>query len=279
MTYVYRAGASDSADALAKALKATRIRALDGITLGKGDVVVCWGAQLENVPAGVTVLNGPSLKRKFTDIRLLTKANVRTVQATEEKPKDLNDPVTAKLKDLENFIKASANGTRDVIKAVLPAIGVRVSAIKKELDKPWAGSTDWFGREDDHSRASDLITPPKKPDYWVKREEFVKEYRVHSFDGLSIRAGHKVIKAGFKNPSPWIRSWESGWDMDYSGVKPPVREIAAKAVKALGLTFGAVDIGETAKGELVVLEVNRAPALDGGEIPAYVRAFERWMRS
>lgn len=277
MTYVYRPGAAESADALAKALKGKRIVSLSGATFQKGDVVLCWGAQCAEIGGGVTVLNGPSLKRKSTDIRLLTKAGVRTVETSRTRPVGIGDPIFKLVVALRDQIGTIAD-RGDVVR-LLPDLGKRLSALKTESAKAWKDPIEWLGREDDHSRGTDLISPPKKPDYWVKREEFVTEYRVHAFDGYSIRAGEKVKSSKTKTHHPWIKSWETGWDLSYVGVTPKVRAIAIAAIKALGLTFGAVDIGETAKGELVVLEVNRAPALDGGEIPAYVRAFERWVRA
>lgn len=279
MTYVFRPAASDSADALATAIKAKRITAITGAAIQKGDVVLCWGAQCDNQGRTITVLNGVSLKRKFTDIQLLTKAGVRTVEATTTKPRQDDDPVVKQLLVLRDYIDQHVWRSRDEIVKHLPTVGKHLSKVKTELGKPYISAVEWLGREDDHSRGLDLITPPKKPDYWVKREEFKTEYRVHVFDGYSIRAGEKVKSSRKGTHHSWIKSWETGWDLDYLGVTQPIRDIAFKAVKALKLTFGAVDIGETAKGDLVVLEVNRAPALDGGEIPAYVRAYNRWMQS
>lgn len=161
----------------------------------------------------------------------------------------------------------------------------------------------WIGREGDHSRGSDLLQPPGRVDYYVKREEISKEYRVHMFRGLSIRAGQKVPRAGFevldpdrtpynkfiaatkewklenKVAHPWIRSYEGGWDMRYDGVTPAHRTLAKQACEALELDFGAVDIGERPNGSLFVLEVNRAPALDEGDtVGVYVGAVQKWVR-
>lgn len=279
MTYVFRPAASDSADALATAIKAKRITSLANAPIKPGDVILCWGAQCGSQGRTVTVLNGPSLKRKFTDIQMLTKAGVRTVKATNVCPKQDDDPVVKQFLATREYIDKVIWRNRDEIAKQLPTVGKHISRVKAELSKPFKPAVEWLGREDDHSRGLDLITPPNKPDYWVKREEFTTEYRVHAFDGYSIKAGEKVKSSRKAVTHPWIKSWETGWDLSYCGVTQPVRDIAFQAVKALGLTFGAVDIGETTKGELVVLEVNRAPALDGGEIPAYVKAYNRWMQS
>lgn len=78
--------------------------------------------------------------------------------------------------------------------------------------------------------------------------------------------------------SNWIRSWDSGWRMVWQegAVKQRHRDIAHQAVSALGLDFGAVDIGELADGTLLVLEVNRAPGIEGSTLEAYANAIEAW---
>jgi glutathione synthase/RimK-type ligase-like ATP-grasp enzyme len=48
-------------------------------------------------------------------------------------------------------------------------------------------------------------------------------------------------------------------------------------VKALGLTFGAVDLGLTPTGKFKILEVNRAPGIEGSTIEAYVKAINKWI--
>ena len=128
--------------------------------------------------------------------------------------------------------------------------------------------------------------------YCIQREEFVSEYRIHSFNNRSIRAGIKVPRQGFTvcdeaewRPDaclahPWIRSFVGGWDVNYDGVTstPDLRRLAHKAVNALGLTFGAVDIGLRITGRMSVLEVDRAPRLDGKTVMSYVRAITRWVK-
>jgi glutathione synthase/RimK-type ligase-like ATP-grasp enzyme len=113
-------------------------------------------------------------------------------------------------------------------------------------------------------------------DYWVKREHLTEEYRVHVFDGASIRAGVKIPRAGV-SPHEWIRSWDGGWMISYEGVSNAHRNLAKKAVESLGLIFGAVDIGRKADGSLIVLEVNRAPGLEGNTINAYANAIVRYL--
>jgi hypothetical protein len=145
---------------------------------------------------------------------------------------------------------------------------------------PKKGEDGWLPRIANHTGGLDLLHPPRVADFWVKKLDISREFRVHSFAGRSIRAGVKVTRKGFANPHPWIRSWDGGWRISYDGtsVKQKHRDVAHAAIKALGLDFGAVDIGECKGGALVVLEVNRAPGLEGGTIEAYVEAIKRWRK-
>lgn len=109
----------------------------------------------------------------------------------------------------------------------------------------------------------------KAATHWMEFIESDHEYRVHIFKGKSIRISEK--KAG-----------ESGATShgDYITIKPTgnvkhVRKAAKKAVKALGLDFGAVDILAT-EDKCWVLECNSSPGL-GGSMPAlYAKVFKEW---
>jgi glutathione synthase/RimK-type ligase-like ATP-grasp enzyme len=46
----------------------------------------------------------------------------------------------------------------------------------------------------------------------------------------------------------------------------------------MNLVFGAVDIAEKADGTMVVLEINRAPGIEGNSIPAYCAAIQKWAK-
>lgn len=94
-----------------------------------------------------------------------------------------------------------------------------------------------------------------------------REYRVHIFNGKSIRISEKRHSAFH----------------EYTTVKPVhnikhVRRAAKQAVRALGLDFAAVDILAN-DNECWVLECNAAPGI-GGSLPRlYAEKFERWHES
>lgn len=98
-----------------------------------------------------------------------------------------------------------------------------------------------------------------------------KEYRVHVFKGRSIRISEKRFgEKGLTSTGNYIT-------VKPSGQIKHVRRAAKKAVEAVGLDFGAVDV--LADDENCwVLEVNSAPGL-GGSLPRlYAEVFSRWER-
>lgn len=178
--------------------------------------------------------------------------------------------------ELEGAKVLNGKGSGNKFHQALALAGEGIPTIKVSTFKE---DETFVGRLNDHEGGNDLLRPPTSPDFWVRMEPIVKEYRIHSFCGKSIRAGVKVHRDGFPNPNPKIRSFDAGWKIMYDGFDSTskMRGLAHKAVKVLGLDFGAVDIGEKADGSLMVLEVNRAPGIEGGSIAAYVRNIKGWI--
>lgn len=151
---------------------------------------------------------------------------------------------------------------------------------------PWSENTPIVGRPDTHTKGrgfwlcrnmADVYkaqagTRKKKPaTHFMEFIDAPREYRVHIFKGKSIRISEKSFFLD-----------EDG-KRDYTTAKPQhaikhVRRAAKKALKAVGLDFGAVDI--LARGddnaEVFVLEVNAAPGLGGSMPKVYADMFRRW---
>ena len=105
--------------------------------------------------------------------------------------------------------------------------------------------------------------------HFMEFVEAPREYRVHIFLGKSIRISEKL----FGRTGATARG-------DYITGKPEhnikhVRKAAKKAVEAVGLDFGAVDIlaDDTT---CWVLEVNSAPSLGGSMPRLYAEKFRAW---
>jgi len=106
-----------------------------------------------------------------------------------------------------------------------------------------------------------------------------KEFRVHVFDGKIIKVQQKKRRNGYKedeNYNDLIRNLKGGWVFCTEDVRigRKAGDTCRLAVRALGLTFGAVDILETTNGEGWVLEVNTACGLQGSTVDAYVEAIK-----
>ncbi len=261
MVYVFCPRKSTGALELVRILNAKRLRNFDGrffwdkrtrrkIVPVEGDTIICWGAQIPELD-GVRVLNAlANPVNKLRELEILNEHGVATI--------------TTSLRNSSS-----------------PKYGIKL-----------------VPRSVYHTGGLDLLGLDKRrTDYWVKVEDFVKEFRIHSFGQKSIRAGLKVPRDGF-NPvpagevwtpnkgwyHPWVRSFDGGWRIKYDGFQTKdlpngktLRNLAHAAVKALGLTFGAVDIGQRADGSLLVLEVNTAPGIEGGSLQAYAKSIERWI--
>jgi hypothetical protein len=153
------------------------------------------------------------------------------------------------------------------------------------LHKPPRDDPDeWLPRRFNHKSGKDLrlfdrYGTLRKPDYWVNKLQIVREFRIHVAFGKVLRAGLKV--KGRPDAHPWIRTHKAGWVISYlhdcqEVITPAVREIAKKAVGALGYHFGGVDVGVLLGGNPLVFEVNSAPGLDNYKsAQAYARHFAR----
>lgn len=115
---------------------------------------------------------------------------------------------------------------------------------------------------------------PKAPLY-VQYKKKKDEFRVHVFKGEVIDVTHKKVKEGAENVNRQIRNYANGWVYCREGIEVPedVTVQAIKAVTALGLDFGAVDvIWNHKEQQAYVLEVNSAPGLEGQTITSYKNA-------
>ena len=116
----------------------------------------------------------------------------------------------------------------------------------------------------------DFIEAPLYTKYFPKTHE----YRVHIFrgDALDITEKRRRNGAGGRE-SPVV--WNHGNEYVYcrQGVECPegVLDASREAVEALGLDFGAVDVGYyQPENKVAVFEVNTAPGLVGTTLNKYV---------
>lgn len=136
---------------------------------------------------------------------------------------------------------------------------------------------------------------PKAPLY-TRGFRKTHEYRVHVFNGKAIDVVQKkkTTQETGRNTVKHIRSYNNGWvfchedlDCDVGDYRAGLEAIGVRAVAALGLDFGAVDVlvrdREGRRGEwsrkVVVCEVNTAPNITAPTtLQAYLTAIEECIR-
>lgn len=118
---------------------------------------------------------------------------------------------------------------------------------------------------------------PKAPLYtkYIKKNA---EYRVHVFKDNVFFVQRKARKLDVPDDQVnWqVRNLKGGFIYANVDVKvsEKVEKEAKAAIMALGLDFGAVDIIETKKGDVYVLEVNTACGLEGTTLEKYAEQFK-----
>lgn len=145
----------------------------------------------------------------------------------------------------------------------------------------WTGLTVVRHRLSGHSgEGIELVIPgaemPQAPLYveYIPKKD---EYRVHVVGESIILVQRKARNRDVENPNWKVRNHSNGFIFVRNDVSPPpgVLEEAKKAIQAIGLDFGAVDvIYNEAKQKAFVLEINCAPGLEGSTIDDYVTAFK-----
>lgn len=254
--YPYNLG-SESAKELSTLLGAMRVRP-DGDFVPRHFMkVLNWGAS--RVPdwagraqaRGVRILNSPSAvnvaANKLSALQRLTEAGIRVPEFTTSKAK-AQQWLSAGETVMERHELRGNSGD-----------GIRVVNL------------------DDEEMESVLSTAP----LYTKFVNKTAEFRVHVFNGQVIDYVQKMKVAAERrgdNFNKYISSVNYGWVFARNNIREmdEIKQLAIKAVRALGLDFGAVDI-VYADGLGYVLEVNSAPGLAGTTLVRYGNAIRRYM--
>lgn len=110
---------------------------------------------------------------------------------------------------------------------------------------------------------------------YVKYVPKKKEFRVHVVNGVAVDMQQKRRRRETES-NDMIRNLDNGWVFTRNDIVEPegLRDLGIKAVQALGLLFGAVDIiYNERRNALYVLEVNTAPGLCPSTAKSYAKAF------
>lgn len=117
---------------------------------------------------------------------------------------------------------------------------------------------------------------------YTKGIKIRREYRVHVFNGEVIDHVQKRRRFNSMDVSPYIRNHSCGWVFVREGFDrlDEVESQAKRAVEALGLDFGAVDIiTEACTGTVYVLEVNTACGMQGTTLQKYTEAIRGYINA
>lgn len=121
--------------------------------------------------------------------------------------------------------------------------------------------------------------PPAK--LYTKGVENHGEYRLHVFKGEVIdyrkKSRHREDEA--TDFESLIRTNDNGWLFRQDNLKrlERIETLAIRAIDALGLDFGCVDIIKDENGNVVVCEVNTAFGMETRTIEVYKDKFLTWM--
>lgn len=153
-----------------------------------------------------------------------------------------------------------------------------------------------FGRKVHHTRGTDIVPVQcGRPDPLKRVSDFYttvipkkREFRVWAFRGKPIGTYEKTLeypaKYGRKGRSREIWNWRNGFAYGFvhqDNAPKELKSLGCRAVDAVGLDFGAVDIIEGRDDRYYVLEINSAPGVEGRRqgITSLVNHIEAWVKS
>ncbi len=251
--FPYKQG-SASCKALANALGIKRVKLQGGVWKGRqGDFLINWGSssqQVVQVAGGATILNHPE-HLKVSGNKLATFNMLQQVNQGGDEIQHINIPEFSVQKAwAEAKIR---EGKKVACRTVLNGHSGQGIVIAETVDQ--------------------LVDAPLYVQYIPKKEE----YRVHVMNGEAFFVQRKARKTEVPDDQVnWqVRNLAGGFIYANQNIVPPegVTEQAKRAIIALGLDFGAVDVVTTARGQVYVLEVNSACGLAGTTLDKYVEAF------
>lgn len=249
MTIIATTRPSRSAVALARALGARRVRVDRWPIRRKHGDVINWGnTWLPPIPPNTNLLNLPNNVSKSVDKILAFEA----MKAAEIPTVDF----TTNVEDVRNWLRA---GKTVYARLLTKASGGRGITLIRPGD-------------------TNILRAPLYTKFW----RCDREIRVHVVGNQVIDFAEKRRRRVDNPPALryWIRTYDNGWIYAREGAEIPdaVKQVAVKAIAALGLNFGAVDMRVRNNGKCRVLEVNSAPGMSGITLQSYANALRRIIR-
>lgn len=130
------------------------------------------------------------------------------------------------------------------------------------------------------STPGELVAAPLYTRYKPKTQEF----RIHANSRFGIVDRQEKKKKTGAEPTElgkYIRSHNNDWVFCREGINVPeaVEDAAERALSALGLEFGAIDIGFHPELGVSVYEINTAPGIEGQTLNNYVNVIRRYLQT
>lgn len=241
---------SEGAKLLSQALNVKRIKHGNSkFRGGMGKAIINWGAGTlpDQVMACQRILNKPEAIRKASN-------KLKSFELFQEAGVTI-PPFFTEKQDARQYMEAGAGNLAIVCRTKLNGHSGDGIVIADNIDA--------------------IVDAPLYTAY-VKKQE---EYRYHVFMGQVVDIQRKARKRDVPDDAVnWqVRNLDGGFIFAREGVvaSPVASEEAVKAVAALGLDFGAVDLIYNAREDkYYVLEVNTAPGLSGTTLDGYKQRFE-----
>ena len=254
---------STSGKALADGLKEEGISVLrvkiDGAYVPRPeDVIINWGANTNpnfDINSGGKLLNPPDkvadASHKVKCFRALDEVGVKTLDYTL---------------DVGTMYQWLQNGETVFARSLFKGhggVGITVLHSTDDYDALSYGETSNFK-------------------FYTKHSVSTSEYRVHVVGDKTIdfaqkkrMTSEKLKELGFEF-NELVKNHDKGWVFAREGVVIPdvVRDECVKAIHAVKLDFGAVDVLYSPDGGAVILEINTAPGLEGTTLKNYIQAMK-----
>lgn len=267
----------------------------------KYDILIGWGVKTKGAlgtkvgGAKCTIINHPDLIRsnrnKFAILSVLRNAgvNVKDTASSDDILAVIaneNNPIQLPVIGRRNFHQGGRNFWTCLTKTQVDA------AIKCENGAQYFQSV--IDIQDEyrlHIMNGELIYAQRK----VKRngakanmDAFVDQHKEKLsamaekqdvvMDDNTVNYVLEKMSKTHQHPDMIVRSNFRGWKFSHvadKNVKKELLEEAKKALKAVGLEFGAVDCAIDADGKAWIIEVNSGPGLEASSLKQYVDAFRK----
>ena len=259
VVYPYRLS-SGSARSIARAFKTICVRPNGTYRPRSGDVIVNWGNSvtpswwLNWCRENAQLLNKPEHVVVASDKR-------RTFEKLAQLPGDLLPEWTTNRDTAKQWL------THPIYGRLKNAVVCRTLTRASEGRGIVLASTE-----------AAIVAAPLYTRYKPKTQEF----RIHvnaKYGVIDIQEKRKRQGSEKKEEHQFIRSHDHNWVFCREDIQCPDRVIAAsiEALAALGLDFGAVDVGWHPDYGMAIYEINTAPGLEGQTLQHYITMFRRYL--